>query len=50
MVIIVVALIAMTAAAVLFSKLSTSRGSHARDLGWMSEQWVAQHRASWRAT
>jgi hypothetical protein len=50
MVIIVVALIALTAAAILFSKLSMSRGTHPPDLGWMSEQWLVQHRASSRAT
>jgi hypothetical protein len=38
-------LIAMTAAAIL-SKLSVSQGIHASELGWMSEQWLAEHRAS----
>lgn len=37
-------LIAMTAA--ILSKLSVSQGTHASDLGWMSEQWLAEHRAS----
>jgi hypothetical protein len=38
-------LIAMTAAAIL-STLSMSRGRHGSDLGWMSEQWLAEHRAA----
>jgi hypothetical protein len=43
--VIIAVLIAMTAAAIL-SKLSMSRGIHGSDLGWMSEQWLAEHRAS----
>jgi len=43
--VIFVAFIAMTAAAIL-SKLSMSRGTHGSDLGWMSEQWLAEYRAS----
>ena len=43
--VIIVALIAMTTAAIL-SKLSMSQGTCASDQGWMSEQWLSEHRAS----
>ena len=38
-------LIALTAA-VIITRVGTSDGMNAGQLGWMSEQWLAEHRAS----
>jgi hypothetical protein len=38
-------LIALTAA-IIIARMGTSDGMNTRQLGWMSEQWLAEHRAS----
>ena len=42
----IVGLVTVAVAVVIIPKLLVSGGGNAAPLGWMSEQWLAEHRAS----
>jgi hypothetical protein len=46
MVFIVGMVIALVAASVIIPRLQVPRGGNSANLGWMSERWLAEHRAS----
>ena len=42
----IVGILILLIAAVIISSLRVAAGASANDLGWMSQRWLAEHRAS----